>query len=85
MDSYTRRTTKMFSLLWSFYALGIAVTAVLLGVTTEPAPDFFIIAFGAMSGFGGAVCGFMHGVTLSAARRLDEQNLAEQDASELAD
>lgn len=72
MDTYVRRTTKAFTLLWSFFALGVGVVATLIGVTTEPAPDFFIMLFGAVSGFGGAVCGFMHGVTLSAARNLDK-------------
>lgn len=72
MDTYVRRTTRAFSFLWASFALGVAVVGILLGVTTEPAPDFFIIAFGATSAFGGGVCGFLHGVTLSAARRLDD-------------
>lgn len=71
MDTYVRRATKAFALLWSFYALAVGTFAVLLGALTEPAPDFFIIVLAAVSGFGAAVCGFMHGVTLSAARRLD--------------
>ncbi len=77
MDTYVRRATRAFTFLWSFYALGIVIVAILLGATTEPAPDFFIVTFGATCGFGGAVCGFFHGVTLSAARRLDEAQEAE--------
>lgn len=72
MDTYVRRTTRAFSFLWAVFALGIVVVALLLGATTDPAPDYFIVAFGIASGAAGAVCGFFHGVTLSAARRLDE-------------
>jgi hypothetical protein len=82
VDSYTRRTTRMFSLLWSFFALGVATVAVLLGVTTDPAPDSFIVMYGATTGLGGAVCGFLHGVTLSAARNLDAQRELEQGKEE---
>jgi hypothetical protein len=79
VDSYTRRTTRAFSFIWSAFALGLVTVAILLGVTTEPAPDFFIIVFGVTSAFASGVCGFFHGVTLSAARRLDEHNLAQSD------
>lgn len=78
MDTYTRRATRAFSFLWSFLALVIVSTGVLLGATTEPAPDFFIVAFGVLTAFGGGVCGFMHGVTLSAARNLDAAHEAKQ-------
>jgi Trk-type K+ transport system membrane component len=78
VDSYVRRATKAFSFLWSFFALAVAIVAVLLGITTDPAPDFFIIIYGVISAFGGGVCGFLHGVTLTAARQLDAQNLAEE-------
>ena len=82
MDSYARRTTKMFSLVWSFFALVVASVAVLLSAVTDPAPDYFIIVYGATTGLGGAVCGFMHGVTLSAARSLDAQRELEQSEEE---
>lgn len=84
MDTYVRRTTRAFAFLWSFYALGTVVVAVLLGAFTEPAPDFFIVAFAALSGFGGAVIGFFHGVTLSAARRFDAavESASESDVEE---
>ena len=74
MDSYVRRCTKAFSFLWSFLTLAVAVVGFLLGATTEPAPDIFIVVFGMFTGFGAAVIGFMHGVTLSASRNLDAKN-----------
>lgn len=72
MDTYVRRTTRAFSFIWAGFALVIAVIGILLGVITEPAPDFFIILLGFATAFCGGVCGFFHGVTLSAARRLDD-------------
>jgi hypothetical protein len=79
VDTYTRRATRAFSFLWSFLALVIVAVGVLLGAVTEPAPDFFIIAFGVLTAFGGGALGFMHGVTLSAARNLDAAHQAEVD------
>ena len=77
MDTYVRRATRAFSFLWSFLVLVICVVATLLGALTEPTPDFFIIAFGVLTAIGGGVCGFLHGVTLSAARNLDAAALQE--------
>lgn len=77
MDTYVKRTTRAFSFIWAFMALILGTVGILLGVITEPAPDFFIIVFGLVSAFGGGVCGFMHGVTLSAARNLDQAHDAE--------
>lgn len=71
MDTYVKRATKAFSFLWAFVALVIGSVAVLLGAVTDPAPDSFFIVFGFVCAFGGGVCGFMHGVTLSSARNLD--------------
>jgi hypothetical protein len=73
VDSYVRRTTKTFSFLWSFVALVLVTIGILVGAVTESTPDWFVVAFPAVSAFGAAVIGFMHGVTLSAARNLDDQ------------
>jgi hypothetical protein len=67
----------MFSFLWSFVALTLVVSGTLVGAVTEHMPDWFAIAFPAVSAFGAAVIGFMHGITLSAARNLDEQNASD--------
>lgn len=82
MDTYVRRTTKAFSFLWAFVALVLTTVGILLGATTEPTPDIFIIVFGVVSAFGGGVCGFLHGVTLSAARRLDDERNVETEIEE---
>lgn len=80
MDTYVRRATRAFSFLWSVFILGVATVAILLGVTTDPAPDFFIVVFGVVSALSGGVCGFFHGVTLSAARNLDAAHQADVEA-----
>lgn len=78
MDTYARRATKAFSFLWSFLALVVTALGLLLGAVTEPAPDWFIILFGILTGCGAGITGFMHGVTLAAARNLDAQREAEE-------
>ena len=77
MDTYVRRTTRAFSFVWSAFALCVATVGILLGAVTDPAPDYFIILLGVSSGLTGGVCGFLHGVTLSAARNLDAAHKAE--------
>ena len=83
MDSYTRRATRAFTAMWSFIVFGIAFMGVLVGAITEPMPDWFAIVYPIIAAFSAGVCGFFHGITLSAARRLDEANA--DDAEESSD
>ena len=77
MDTYAKRATKAFSFLWAFLVLVMVAIGILLGAISEPAPDYFFTVFGTVMMFGGGVCGFLHGVTLSAARTLDARHSSE--------
>ena len=71
-DTYVRRATRAFSFIWSVFTLVVVSIAILLSVSPVPAPDYFIIAYAVITGVASAVFGFLHGVTLAAARRLDD-------------
>jgi len=82
MESYTRRATKAFSFLWSILTLVVVVMGVLVGAITEPMPDWFAIMFPFVTAIGAGACGFLHGVTLAAARQLDKQAQDEEEVGQ---